>query len=289
MSQDKNEMLGKICIVTGATSGIGKVTARVLAEKGATVLFIGRNKTKCESTINSIIKKTSNVNVSYFVADLSSQKEIHKLSKIIHERFDHIDVLVNNAGARFLKNMKSVDDIEMTLALNHLAYFLLTNLLLDLLKKSKSARVVNVSSSYHHTTINFEDIQLQKNFDGKKAYAQSKLSNILFTIELSKRLIETNITVNSLHPGGVASKFSLNNGAYHFMKHILVYLLKGKLLSSEKGALTSIYLASSSDVNGISGEYFYECKPVRSIKNLYNEEESKKLWHLSEELTGLKT
>ncbi len=287
MNQDKNEMFGKICIVTGATSGIGKVTARVLAEKGATVLFIGRNKEKCESTLNSIVKKTSNKNVSYLVADLSSQKDIHNISKEIHKIFTHVDVLVNNAGARFLKNLKSVDGIEMTFALNHLAYFLLTNLLLDLLKKSESARIVNVSSSYHHTKINFEDIQLQKNFDGRRAYAQSKLANILFTMELSKKLKNTNITSNCLHPGGVASRFSLNNGLYPYAKHILIYSLRRKLLSSEKGAITSVYLASSKDMKEISGEYFYECKPVPSIKNLYDEKVSKKLWQISEELTGL--
>ncbi len=287
MDQNKNEMLGKICIVTGATSGIGKVTARVLAEKGATVLFIGRNKDKCESTLKSIIKKTSFKNISYFVADLSSQKDIRDLSNSIHQKFDHIDVLVNNAGARFLKNLKSVDGIEMTFALNHLAYFLLTNLLLDLLKKSESARVINVSSSAHKTKINFEDIQLQKNYDGKKAYTQSKLSNILFTAELSKKLKGTNVTVNTLHPGGVASNFSRNNGMYYWVKHLLSYIIKRKLISPEKGALTSIYLATSNDVKDISGEYFFECKPVHSIKNLYNEEVSKKLWMVSEKMTGL--
>lgn len=175
----------------------------------------------------------------------------------------------------------------MTFALNHLAYFLLTNLLLDLLKKSESARVVNVSSSYHNTNINFEDIQLQKNFDGRKAYAQSKLANILFTIELSKILKDTNITSNCLHPGGVASKFSLNNGIYPYAKHIVIYLLRRKLLSSEKGAITQIYLATSNEVKNITGEYFYECKPVSSIKKLYNEEVSKNLWEISEKMTGL--
>ncbi len=289
MNDIQNEMLGKTCIVTGATSGIGKATARVLAEKGATVIIVGRNKAKCESTINYIIKKTSNQNVSYLTADLSSQKNIRDLSNSIHNKFDRIDVLVNNAGARFLKQLKSVDGIEMTFALNHLAYYLLTNLILDLLKKSESARVINVSSSAHSKKIYFEDIQFKNNYDGKKAYAQSKLANIIFTIELAKKLKGTNVTVNSLHPGGVASKFSLNNGMYHYLKHILVYILKRKLLSSEKGASTSIYLASSSEVEGISGEYFYECKPIPSIKNLYNVEDSKRLWQISEELTKPKT
>ncbi len=287
MSEDYQNMIGKICIVTGATSGIGKATAKALAEKGATVILVGRNKNKCEAVLNLIVKKTSNKNVSYFVCDLTSQKDIQNLSTEIHKKFKRIDVLINNAGARFMREQKSVDGIEMTLALNHLAYFLLSNLLLDLLKKSGSSRIINVSSSAHSKKINFEDIQFTKKYDGKKTYRQSKLANILFTFELAKKLSGTNVTVNALNPGGVATNFSRNNGIYFWAKHLLSLFLHRSFLTAEKGALTSIYLASSTEVEGITGEYFFESKKVTSKKNLYNEEESQKLWKISEELTKI--
>jgi retinol dehydrogenase-12 len=284
--QNQNEPLqGKICLITGATSGIGKVTARELARKGASLVIVSRNPLRCENTIASIQDETGNSNIEYMVADLSSQDQIRQLARGFMDRYDRLDVLINNAGAIFLSRKESVDGIEMTWALNHLNYFLLTNLLLDILKASAPARIVNVASTAHRgAKINFDDLQGKRHFYGMRAYSQSKLANVLFTYELARRLEGTQVTANALHPGFVASNFAKNNGG---LVRLGMGIAKFFAISPEKGAETSIYLASSPDVEGVSGRYFVNKQAARSDPASYNEETARKLWQVSEEMTGL--
>ncbi len=213
MTNSGDVMRGKLCMVTGATSGIGRVTAQVLAQAGAEVVVVGRNREKSEATVDRIKQQTGNSAVEYMLADLSSQTAIRQLAETFKRQHERLNVLVNNAGAFFLWRQESVDGIEMTFALNHLGYFLLTNLLLDTLKASAPARVINVSSGSHRgETINFNHFQGKRMYSGFRAYGESKLANILFTYELARRLEGTGITVNAIHPGFVATNIGTNNG-----------------------------------------------------------------------------
>ncbi|MDQ3829839.1 MAG: SDR family NAD(P)-dependent oxidoreductase, partial [Candidatus Tectomicrobia bacterium] len=212
MAHSANLMHGKVCVVTGATSGIGLVTAEALARQGATLIVVGRNSARGAATVSRIQQETGNSAVELMVADLSAQAQVRQLASAIQQRFARLDVLVNNAGALFSQRQLSQDGIEMTFALNHLAYFLLTNLLLDSLKASTSARIVNVSSEAHRRArLDFADLQGQQRYSGWRAYARSKLANILFTYELARRLEGTGIVANALHPGFVATNFGRNN------------------------------------------------------------------------------
>ena len=194
----------KICLVTGATSGIGKAAAHGMATMGYTTVVVGRNRDKCERVCRRIRQQTANPDVSYLIADLSSQKEIRRLAEEFKGTFDRLDVLVNNAGAKILQRLTTVDGYEMTFALNHLAYFLLTRLLIERLQAAGHARIINVSSGAHGgAAIDFDDLQNEKAYIGKVAYNQSKLANLLFTYELARRLDGTGITVNAMAPGGV--------------------------------------------------------------------------------------
>ena len=284
-----NLMAGKICIVTGATSGIGEATARGLAQHGATVIVVGRNPQKGADTVNKIKSKTGNSAVKFMHADLSSQKDIRRLTEQFKSNYQQLDVLVNNAGGKFLSRQETVDGYEMTFALNHLAYFLLTNLLIDPLKASGKARIINVSSGAHSgcSKINFDDLQFKDGYVGKKAYEQSKLANILFTYELARRLKGTGITVNAVHPGGVITNFCKNNGWVSWAKHVTAHLLARNLVGPAEGAKTSIYLATSADIEGLSGKYFSNLKEVRSSDASYDEDAARRLWNVSLELTGL--
>jgi NAD(P)-dependent dehydrogenase (short-subunit alcohol dehydrogenase family) len=274
-------------LVTGATAGIGVPTARVLAERGATVVLVGRNRAKCEATTAQIKQQTGNPNVDYLVADLSALAEVRRLAAEFQNRHNRLDVLVNNAGAIFLSRQVTAEGLEMTFALNHLSYFLLTTLLLDTLKASALARIVNVSSRAHQrASINFEDLQGDKRFDGQAAYGQSKLANILFTYELARRLAGSGVTANALHPGVVASNFATNNGPVGWFFRLVANPFS---ISNEKGAQTSIYLAASPDVEGATGKYFVECKEVRSSPASYDEAAARRLWEASERITGQST
>jgi NAD(P)-dependent dehydrogenase (short-subunit alcohol dehydrogenase family) len=285
----QQSMAGKTCLVTGATSGIGKATAQVLAELGAVVVIVGRNQKRCQETIKHIRKRTGNPHADYLLADLSSQGQLRKLADEVKRNFQRLDVLINNAGAKFVSCEQTVDGYEMTFALNHLAYFLLTNLLIEPLKASAKARVINVSSGAHAAChgINFDDLQGQKNYNGKQAYAQSKLANLLFTYELARRLEGTRITANALTPGGVITNFGRNNGWISWGKHVAAHLLARNLVGPKKGAQTSIYLATSSEVEGMSGKYFSNMKTVQSSKASYDSSAAKRLWQVSLDLTGL--
>ena len=282
-------MKDKICLITGATSGIGKAAAVQLAELGATLVVVGRNPDKTTTAVKQIQDQTGNQEVHFFIADLSSLEAIRQLAVEFKAWHQRLDVLVNNAGALMLSRQETVDGIEMTFALNHLSYFLLTNLLLDVLKSSSPSRVVNVSSDAHHNThLDFDDLQIQKRYRGHKAYGRSKLANLLFTYELARRLEGTGVTVNGLHPGVVATGFlATNNGLRGRLHNLLDVRRVGR--SVENGARTVTYLATSSDVEAVSGKYFMDEEIVSSSPASYDNDASTRLWQVSEELTGLAT
>ena len=287
-----HDMHGKTCIVTGATSGIGKVTALELARMGAAVVLICRNRQKGKDTVNEIKTLTQSTEIAMLMADLSSQQQIRAVVAEFTRDHKQLHVLINNAGAMFPKRSESVDGIEMTLAVNHLAPFLLTNLLLDTLKSTGSARVINVNSDAHeHGKIDFTDLQMRRHYGrgvGMRAYANAKLSNLLTVYELAQRLHGTQVTVNALHPGYVATNIvTLENatGPLRLLKPFWGMTMRF-ILTPEKGATTSIYLACSPQVANESGRYFEKCAPVASIQTSYDKSMQIRMWELSEELTG---
>lgn len=278
-------MQDKICIVTGANSGIGKVTARELAKMGATVVMVCRSQERGQAAQAEIKAASHNDSVDLMLADLSSQAAIRRLAQSFKEKYQQLDVLVNNAGAVFMQRRLSEDGLEMTFALNHLGYFLLTNLLLDVIKASAPARIVNVSSEAHRgRKINFDDLQGEQSYSGYNDYGQSKLANILFTYELARRLEGSGVTVNCMHPGFVGSNFARNNG---LLARVAMTLLRPFARSPEKGAETAVYLASSPQVEGVSGHYFIDKEEATSSPESYDEAVAQRLWQVSMELTGL--
>jgi retinol dehydrogenase 12 len=278
-------MNGKTCLVTGATSGIGEVAARELARLGARVIVVGRSPERCAATVDRIRRETGSTGVESIVADLSSQADVRRLADEVRRRCDRLDVLLNNAGGMFLERRESPDRIELTLALNHLSYFLLTNELLPLLKASAPARIVNVASDAHKgVSIDFDDVQGRRRYAGWRAYQQSKLANILFTYELARWLEGSGVTANTLHPGFVRTRFFAD-----FTGWIgLITKLGAKLVAidPEEGAKTSVYLASSHEVAGVTGQYFVKCRPARSSPQSHDRVAAQRLWNVSEELTG---
>jgi len=281
----KDTMNGKICLVTGATNGIGKATAQALAQMGATVVIVGRNAQKTSCVVDKIRSASGNKHVDSLLADLSSQQEVRALADEFKSRYSHLHVLLNNAGGFFMKRQFSVDGIEMTFALNHLASFLLTNLLLDTIKASAPARIINVSSNAHTSgKIDFDNLQGELNYS-PRAYDNSKLANILFTIELARRLEGTGVTVNALHPGFVATGFAKNNGKVIAALVSLFAPLVAR--SPAKGAETPIYLASSPSVEAITGEYFYDSHVIPVAPQATDMAVARKLWDVSAELVHL--
>jgi NAD(P)-dependent dehydrogenase (short-subunit alcohol dehydrogenase family) len=268
-------MIGKICLVTGATDGVGKVTVKALAEAGATVVGVGRNPEKIRRVLKEIGETPGSV--EFLTADLSSQAHVRGLADEFKRKHEHLHVLVNNAGALFTERRESVDGIEMTFALNHLSYFLLTHLLLDTLKSSVPARIINVSSSAHEGgTVNFNDLNYRHNYSGWGAYNNSKLANILFTYELARRLEGTGVTVNAVHPGFVNTNF----------QHAAGLNMRGHL-SPEEGADTQIWLATSPDVEGVTGQYFVRRRDTRSSEISYNRGIAQQLWDVSVRMVGI--
>ena len=280
-------MQGKVCVITGATAGIGQVAASELARRGAHVVIVGRSAEKCAATQAEIRSASAAASVDSLVADLSSLAETKRLASELGQRYPRIDVLLNNAGAMFWKRAESADGVEKTFALNHLSYFVLTNLLLPVLKQSGPARIVNVASDAHKgASINFDDIQFKQKYSGWKAYQQSKLANILFTYELAKRIEGTGVTANTLHPGFVLTNFLqvFRDAPAGWLINALAPLVA---ISPERGARTSIYLASSPEVEGVSGRYFVKEKPVVSSPQSRDALAAERLWQVSVEMTGV--
>ena len=280
-------MHGRICLVTGATDGIGWTTARALARDGARVIVVGRDRAKGERRVAALRAETGNEAVGFELADLSAQGEIRALAARLVADLPRLDVLVNNVGAWFHRRTTGPDGIEMTWALNHLGQFLLTGLLLELLGAAEAGRIVNVASRAHRgPQVDFDDPGGSKRYAGWRAYQQSKLANILFTYRLAERLESRPVTANCLHPGFVASRFGHNNSG-------LPRLVAGATqrlfaISEEKGAATSHYLAAADAVAGVSGRYFVKCRPVASSSASRDREAQARLWRLSEEMTGFR-
>ncbi|WP_307410935.1 SDR family oxidoreductase [Neobacillus ginsengisoli] len=278
-------MVGKVCLVTGASQGIGKATAIALAKMKATVIMVSFDQGRGEAALKEIKSMSGNENIELLLADLSSRQSIRQLADRFKQKYTRLDVLVNNAGVMKWKQEFTTDGFESTFAINHLASFLLTNLLLDLLKASAPARILNVSSSAQAMgKIEFDDLDSRKKYSGIKAYSQSKLANVLFTYELDRILQGTGVTVNCLHPGVVRTNFG-NTGSLFFK--ISGTLMKPFMLPPDKGAETSIFLASSPQVEGISAKYFVKKKAVNSSPISYDEMTAKKLWEVSTKMTKL--
>ena len=279
------DITNKNILITGATSGIGRAAALKLSLLGANIFFVARNEQKAQILVDEI-SEISDTKAVPIIGDLSSQTDIHSVAKVFNSLNIPLHVLLNNAGLINKERKETVDGLEEVFAINHIAYFLLTMLLIDRLKEANNSRIVNVSSGAHAFVkgFNFEDYQAKNAYKPFQVYGYSKLANILFTKKLSDILKEDNITVNCLHPGVVGTSFGQNNG--NFQK-ILFYIAKPFMRSSEKGAETSIYLCSSSDVSDVSGEYFYNCKLAKTTKWAQSQRDAHRLWDLSKDLTGI--
>ncbi|HEX8994978.1 MAG TPA: SDR family oxidoreductase [Ktedonobacterales bacterium] len=282
----QDTLAGKTILITGATGGIGFIAARALAEMGATTVIVGRDRQRAEASVAQIQRETGNASVSALVADLSSLADVRQLAETFSSTYPRLDVLLNNAGALFLSRQTTVDGYERTFALNHLAPFLLTNLLLDRLKSDAPSRVVTVASMAHQgQRIDFADVNRSaRRYLAMNAYGESKLANIMFTYALARRLEGANVTANTLHPGFVATGFGKNNGAW---SKVVMGLVSPFAISPEQGAQTSIYLASSPEVTAVSGQYFIKRAPAKSSPASYDVAAQERLWTLSEQMTGL--
>lgn len=279
------DLSGRTCLVTGASSGIGKETARELARMGATVILACRNAERGDQARSEIVQDTGNHNVELMRVDLSCQDSIRTFARDFVRTHNRLHVLVNNAGIYAAKRILTVDGLESTFAVNHLAYFLLTNLLLDLLKASAPARIVNVASeAQRRGRIDFDDLQGERKYSGLKAYAQSKLANVIFTYELARRLEGAGVVVNCLHPGMVYTNFGHDNGGF---MSIAMRVFGVFMLSPSKGAQTSIYLVSSPAVEGVTGKYFIKKSEAKSSRDSYDRTIARQLWNVSSELTKL--
>ena len=280
-----DRMEGKICLVTGGSDGIGYAASRELARMGARVIIVGRNAAKTNAAVQRIIADTDNPAVEYLLADLSDQSQVRRVAAKAMELVPHLDVLLNNAGAVFLSDQRSVDGIEMTFALNHLSYFLLTDLLLEHLRQAPNARIVNVSSCAHESPGRFrlEDLPKPSSNRGHPAYKRSKLCNILFTYELARRLEGESITVNALHPGLVRTNFARNNG---LLGRVVNFFIRVRGIALDRGAETPVYLAASPEVEGVSGKYFVDCRSIPSSGISYDAELAARLWDMSVSLTA---
>ena len=281
-------MSEKTCLITGGTSGLGKATALALAELGYRVIVLGRDAKKLEKTRREIVSKTGNQAIEACRCDLSLLADVRSAAETLRGAYERLDVLVNNAGARFARYGLTREGIELTLATNHLGPFVLTLSLIGLLEKAGEARIVNVSSGTHRAAKGvIKNVKAASGYDGRRQYAESKLANILFTRALSAKLSDTGITVNSVDPGGVATNFARNNGLLHWLKHRLYYLGKGELLSPARGAETIVFLASSDEVRGVTGKHFYNCKAVASSERSRDKPLQEDLWNLSARLSSI--
>src|SRR5580704_11219258 len=274
---------GKTCIITGATSGIGRASALELGKLGAKLTLVCRNRERGEELVREI-QRAGNSDVELMVADLESQAQVRRLAADFLATKQPLHVLMNNAGVFNMKRALTSDGLEEVFAVNHLAYFLLTLLLLDRIKESAPARIINVSSDLHQrATLKFDDLGGERSYGGMSSYAQSKLANVLFTYELARRLAGTGVTVNCVHPGAVATNLARNNG----LTTVAWKLASTFMKSPESGARTQVFLASSPEVNGITGKYFIDSKEARSSIESHDANIARRLWEVSAQMTGL--
>lgn len=279
-----NQIEGSICVITGASAGIGKATATEMARLGARVVMVCRNRERGRKALVEICHASGSSSVDLLLADLSVQAEVRALASRIASDYPQVDVLINNAGLFRWKRELTADGLEMTFAVNHLAYFLLTLSLLDTLRESAPSRIINVSSAAHRgATMDFGDLQGENKFRGFRAYRRSKLANLMFTYELARRLESTGVTTNAVHPGMVASRFGRpGNGLFSVLFRAAAPLMR----SPEEGARTTIYLASSPDLDGVNGGYFVNEKQIESSTASHDTEAAQRLWSESLALTG---
>ena len=282
---DVTTMKDRVVMVTGANSGIGKAASLALAKMGATIVMVARNAEKGEAARSEIIRESQNSSVDLLLADLSSLESVRQLAAKFQEKYSKLHVLINNAGLFNQRRHVTTDGYENTFATNYLAPFLLTNLQLDLLRANAPSRIINVSSVGHYNGhINFDDLNLEKEYGGWKAYGQSKLALVLFTHELAKKLQGTGVTVNSVHPGTVATNiWTRPFGPVGF----IMALPKLFMTSPEKGAETIVYLASSPEANDLNGEYLEKLRVKKSSDESYDGEIAQRLWDVSAKLTHL--
>lgn len=276
-------MPGKVVVITGATSGIGEVAADRLAAKGYRIVFIARDPARGEETLKHLRAIAGDLAHRAFYADLSRLSEMKRVAAEIADAEPDIDVLVNNAGALFNTRKVTEDGLETTFALNHMSYFVVTNLLRSRLKTG--ARVVSTASNAHRRAhLDFSDLQSSRGYSGFGAYGRSKLCNILFTRELARRLEGTGVTANCLHPGFVATRFGDQSGG---MMSVAMRAAKNFAITPEQGAETIVHLAASPDVAGVTGAYFYKCRPATPSREAQDDADAKRLWEISAEIAGL--
>lgn len=281
------DLSGKTCMITGATSGIGKAAALALARSGPSLVLVARDPARAEETVKEIADRTGNRNVEAMLADLSSLEQVRRLAKEFLATDRQLHILLNNAGVVLLRREETVDGYEKTFAVNHLAYFLLTNLLLERIKASAPARIVNVASDAHVYSggpLDFDDLQSTKGYGSMKVYGKSKLANILFTSELARRLEGTGVTANCLHPGLVGSRLGKNNG---MLGRVATSVLRPFARSTAKGAETAVFLCASPEVEGVSGKYFFDKKEKWPKRYAQSDEDARRLWDVSARMTGL--
>jgi retinol dehydrogenase-12 len=279
-------LIGKRCVVTGGTGGIGLVTTRRLVELGADVIAVGRDKARGLAAKLALQQATGRDGVEFLQADLAEPDAVRSVAETIANRWDHLDILINNAGGMFGKRQTNSQGLEMTFALNHLGYFLLTGLLLPRLQAApERSRIVNVASAAHRRVkLDFDDLQSAKSYRGWLAYCRSKLANLLFTQALARRLDPQRVTVNALHPGFVATDIGVR---HRLMPAFAWWLVKFAAISPEQGAATSVYLTSSPEVADAHGLYFHQCKPVTPSPAALDAEAAQRLWEVSVRLTGI--
>ncbi len=279
-------MQGKVCVITGATSGIGLIAAERLAAHGARLVLIGRDPARGETALARIRQRVPGAQLAIRYADLSLLAEMERLAAEIAAAEPCIDVLVNNAGAMFSRRSVTADGLERTFALNHMAYFLMSNRLRDCLAAAAPSRIVSVASAAHRgNTLDFSDLQYEQNYRGFTAYGRSKLANILFTRELARRLAGTGVTANCLHPGFVATRFGDNNGG---LIRLGIGVAKNFFaISPEKGAETIVYLATSPEVAGTTGGYFAKSRPATPTAAAQDDAAARRLWEDSAKIAGL--
>lgn len=278
-------MHDQVCLVTGASRGIGFHTALGLAQLSAHVVLVGHHQGRGEQALRRIREQAAHASADLVLADLSSLAGMRHLADVVRERYHRLDVLVNNVGGFFLTRQETVDGLEMTFALDHLSYFVITNLLLELMQSSAPARIVNVASESHRRAeMHFDDLQLEERYNGMRAYGQAKLANLLFTYELARRLPAPALTANALHPGFVSTYIGQQNPLVRPVLGVAHWLFAK---SPEAGSETSVYLASSLEIEGVTGRYYVDKRPVESSPASLDEDAAARLWQASEEIAQL--